>query len=82
MTTDPTGLNYLGELSGGGFTSFSSGVTIATPCIGGKLSFPYACFNILPAVMGYNITGDNWLQYQTPNVVGTLGMGIDSPFWT
>jgi hypothetical protein len=31
--------------------------------------------------MGYNITADTWLPYQTPNVVGTLGMGISSPFW-
>lgn len=84
MTTDPTGASYtyLGELTGGGFTAFSTGVNISTPCIQGKLSEPQFCFDVLPAVMGYNITADNWLPYQTPNVTGTLGLGIQSPFWT
>jgi hypothetical protein len=71
----------LGPVSGGGFTAYSAGVTIDTPCLGGLINSPNACFDKLPAVMGYNITADNWLIYQTPNVVGTLGMGIMSPFW-
>lgn len=31
--------------------------------------------------MGWNVTGDNWLINQKLNVTGTLGMGIESPFW-
>ena len=32
--------------------------------------------------MGWNVTADNWLIYRNLSVVGTLGMGPLSPFWT
>lgn len=81
MTVNGSSETYLGLQSVGGFTSYATQINISTPCIQGKLSEPLACFDQLPAVMGYNITSDTWLPYQTPNVVGTLGMGIASPFW-
>ena len=32
--------------------------------------------------MAWNITADNWLINNQLNTVGTLGLGIQSPFWT
>jgi len=73
---------YLGQVSGGGFQSEATKVDISTPCINGKsINRPNACFDQIPAAMGWNVTGDNWLINQQLNVVGTLGMGIESPFW-
>lgn len=73
---------YLGNVTGGGFTTEATSVNISTPCIGGLINNPNMCFDFLPAAMGWNITADTWLINQTPNVVGTIGMGIGSPFWS
>ncbi len=56
--------NYVGEQTISGFTTYATQVDITTPCIGGKLGEADYCIDVLPAVMGYNITGDNWLIYQ------------------
>lgn len=74
---------YLGLISGGGFESYATRVNILTPCIKGiTINNPNACFDQLPAAMGWNVVGDNWLPNKVLNVTGTLGMGIMSPFWT
>ena len=81
MTVSGSNTTYLGVVSGGGFSSESTLIDIATPCISSKSYLFDFCFDHLTAVMGWNITADNWLINQTPNVTGTLGMGIESPFW-
>ena len=73
---------YLGLVSGGGYSSEATSVNISTPCLGGLINNPNLCFSGLEAVMAWNITADNWLINNQLNTVGTLGLGIQSPFWT
>ena len=54
---------YLGNVTGGGFTTEATSVNISTPCIGGLINNPNYCFDFLPAAMGWNITADTWLIY-------------------
>jgi len=78
-------LSNLGNTYGlGGFYFDSSSVNITTPCVqtNSLQSGNLLCFNSIPALSGWNITADNWLQYLQINTGGALGLGITSPFWT
>jgi len=81
MTVGGSPQSYLGLVSSGGYSAYSTKVNISTPCIQGLINNPVVCYDNLEAVMAYNITADNWLIDAQLNTTGTLGLGIMSPFW-
>lgn len=81
MTLGSPSPTYLGLVSAGGYSAYSTGVNISTPCLGGLINNPNLCFGGLEAVMAWDITADNWLINNQLNTVGTLGLGIESPLW-
>ncbi len=71
---------YLGSISGGGFTTQATSITVSDLCLEGFMGSEN-CQTNYNAVLGWNITADQWLSGQEVNVTGTLGLGMMSPLW-